>query len=488
MRKFLSAISAIVIVAAALLVLAGCGSFIENVLGHAETSGDPPITIIIDGMEMPRLAGRSRLIIVNNTVLAPYESPVFGNHFSRRSWGRGPGGDYSGWAEGRETAYMTNYAHGLRFTIGSNILESHISGNNTRQIPMDMAPILVEGILMIPVQATFEAIQAQVDWDYYTATMTIRSRAYMHGRTVLLDGDEVYVWATIASDGRIVLAIGWGGRSTSWYHDMYDIMWFLRRYNAIILDGEEISPEQLMEALLSDVNDTPPEHMAWLDRSPISIILDGVIITRYRPGSQPVLAHGRLFAPYDGFLFWDIFSHHRWCSQENGFIHGWQGGSEPVYMLSYEGHNMRFTLGSTIMEIILDRDNTIEVELGAAPFLLDGTPMVPVRAVFEGIQARVDWDAETRTATISTREHMYSRTVLLDGEEYTMWASQAPDGRIMLVSRQGGSTWFFHHAEAIERHFGSHIITMDGEEISMEQFLEHLLLGTGGRFVVVGGR
>jgi hypothetical protein len=349
-----------------------------------------------------------------------------------------------------------------------------------REIEMGTAVRLVNDVPMIPVQAAFEAIQAQVSWDENTNTMTIRTREY-YGKTVFHDGTELHMWATIASDGRLVLAMSREG-SRSFLHNMRDIAAFFYRHS-IVFDGEEISAEQLLEILLSDAQ---PMHLKWLEASPVTIILDGINMTRYRPpGTQLVVADGRLFAPYNGFMFRDYFSFSRWCFETDDMIWSWEGGTAPIHMDNY-AHNLRFELGSTIMESVSNWPDTVQTEMGAAPFLIDDMPFVPVRAAFEGIQARIEWEAGLMT--ISTRSYMYGRTVLLDGEENIMWATQALDGRTVMVIRRGGSTSILHRAQDRDRRFGNHIITMDGERISMETLLEHLLHGTGGQFVMEDGR
>lgn len=63
--------------------------------------------------------------------------------------------------------------------------------------------------------------------------------------------------------------------------------------------------------------------------------------------------------------------------------------------------------------IVLQIDNTImtvdaaaddakkEVTLDAAPFILNDRTLVPARAVSEALEAKVEWDGETRTVTVT---------------------------------------------------------------------------------------
>ena len=50
----------------------------------------------------------------------------------------------------------------------------------------------------------------------------------------------------------------------------------------------------------------------------------------------------------------------------------------------------------------IENDEIKEIELDTAPFMMDGSTMVPVRAVAESLGYNVGWEPETRTVSIST--------------------------------------------------------------------------------------
>jgi len=455
-----------VLLVISLLVLAGCGGQITVTVDGTDITRNLHARSINERYMSRDVGAASRPTVVDGILFAPFNSYVFfGNTFGPRLSGR--------WVQGSETVYMSSYAHSLRFTVGSNILEFLTFADNPFRIEMDVVPFLMDGVPMIPVQAAYEAIQAQVDWDESTNTMAIRTRAYAHGRTVYVDDEAWHMWATIANDGRTVLAVRRGG--VSFYHNMHNKVSFFRDHS-IVLGGEEISIARLLEILLGD---EPPSHLEWLYASPVNIILDGINVTRFHPEPHFMLLDGVLFAP----LYSPIFDN----------VTGWEEDSRTIFLSNY-AHLLRFTIGSTTLESQFGRYRWGTIAMDAAPQIINGVPMIPVQAAFEAMQAQVEWNEDASSITISTREYLFGRTVLLDGEERHMWATRAPDGRTILAFGNRNawsgircSTTFLHDTQDRERRFGHHVITMDGIEMSMGQFLEHLLGGTGGQFEMVAG-
>ena len=49
-------------------------------------------------------------------------------------------------------------------------------------------------------------------------------------------------------------------------------------------------------------------------------------------------------------------------------------------------------------------DSNKSVTLDVAPFIEEGRTLVPVRAVAEALDAKVDWDKDTRTVIINTKQ------------------------------------------------------------------------------------
>ena len=84
-------------------------------------------------------------------------------------------------------------------------------------------------------------------------------------------------------------------------------------------------------------------------------------------------------------------------------------------------------------------DNVID----AQAVIMDSRTLVPVRGVFEELGYTVDWDAETKTATLSGKKTVViqsgSTSFSVDGEEVTPEVpQQIIEGRFMLPLRAVG--------------------------------------------------
>lgn len=81
------------------------------------------------------------------------------------------------------------------------------------------------------------------------------------------------------------------------------------------------------------------------------------------------------------------------------------------------------------------------IETDVAPQIIDNRTMVPVRAIFEGVGANVDWDSDTKTITgsmlgINVVMVLNSNVVTVDGKEVTMdCAPVVIDGRTLAPAR-----------------------------------------------------
>ena len=65
-------------------------------------------------------------------------------------------------------------------------------------------------------------------------------------------------------------------------------------------------------------------------------------------------------------------------------------------------HLMVLQIGNDVMSLQKVSDDTTEViTLDAPPYIYKDRTLVPVRAVAEAMDAKVEWDAETRTVTIN---------------------------------------------------------------------------------------
>lgn len=60
-------------------------------------------------------------------------------------------------------------------------------------------------------------------------------------------------------------------------------------------------------------------------------------------------------------------------------------------------------IDNTIMSVQnIENDEFIKIELDTAPFVINGSTIVPVRAVAESLGCSVEWDNQTYTVDIST--------------------------------------------------------------------------------------
>lgn len=69
---------------------------------------------------------------------------------------------------------------------------------------------------------------------------------------------------------------------------------------------------------------------------------------------------------------------------------------EKIIVLQIENHLMTVDAAT--------EDAKKEITLDAAPFILNDRTLVPARAVSEALDAKVEWDAETRTVTVTKSE------------------------------------------------------------------------------------
>lgn len=73
---------------------------------------------------------------------------------------------------------------------------------------------------------------------------------------------------------------------------------------------------------------------------------------------------------------------------------GWEEDTQRI-SISYKGNKISVTIGSKISFV-----NGIPSGLPAAPALVDGVTMIPVRSVAQALSCKVDWDGETQSIYI----------------------------------------------------------------------------------------
>lgn len=83
----------------------------------------------------------------------------------------------------------------------------------------------------------------------------------------------------------------------------------------------------------------------------------------------------------------------------------------------------------------------VKIETDTPPVIADGRTLVPLRAIFEALDAQVDWDAETKTATGTKDElcvviRIDDSTAYINEEAYTLDVpAQIVNGRTMVPAR-----------------------------------------------------
>ena len=164
-------------------------------------------------------------------------------------------------------------------------------------------------------------------------------------------------------------------------------------------DYTKTPPADFASAYGESQRETPSAAMKIETGNLAAVILDGMEITELRL----VSAGGVLFAPYNSFdLSGRLMVARNWWIEDED-VWEWPGPGKPVHLFGFR-ENVRFHIGSAMAEIFGSDgwNNPLQFELDAAPFLLDGVPMIPVASAFEAFNAQVDWDEEARIMSIST--------------------------------------------------------------------------------------
>jgi iron(III) transport system substrate-binding protein len=115
--------------------------------------------------------------------------------------------------------------------------------------------------------------------------------------------------------------------------------------------------------------------------APISVTIDGVVLTL---DPAPQMVTGRVMVPY------------RVIAERLGARVGWDGRTR-VVTVTKGNEVMRLTVGETTA-VRGGRNITLD----AAPMLVGGRVMVPLRFLGEGLGSRVDWNGAARTVALRT--------------------------------------------------------------------------------------
>ena len=77
--------------------------------------------------------------------------------------------------------------------------------------------------------------------------------------------------------------------------------------------------------------------------------------------------------------------------------------SEKIIFATKGNSLITMQIDNTIMSVQhIENDEVIKIELDTPPFIVDGSTIVPVRAVAESLGCSVEWDPQTYTVDITT--------------------------------------------------------------------------------------
>lgn len=160
---------------------------------------------------------------------------------------------------------------------------------------------------------------------------------------------------------------------------------------------------------------------------PPTVVVGGRPVTYDVP---PVIVHNRVMVPL------------RFTFQALGAEVGWDPGRQAV-----TARRGDVTLELTIGQPELRR-NGERIALEEAPYLDGGRTLIPLRAVAEGLGARVAWDAATRTVTIDPAAGALPTVAVADGPTGGLQRIRAVPGGLLAAgydrlfeSADGGRTW-----------------------------------------------
>lgn len=119
--------------------------------------------------------------------------------------------------------------------------------------------------------------------------------------------------------------------------------------------------------------------------SDLTLKLDGKLMETDVP---PVIVNDRTMVPFRAIF------------EELGISVNWSGALRKVYATA-DDITVILTVDS---EKMIVNENIITLE--AAPFIMNDRVLVPVRAVCEALKCTVDWEADTRTVIIKTKDYV----------------------------------------------------------------------------------
>ena len=77
--------------------------------------------------------------------------------------------------------------------------------------------------------------------------------------------------------------------------------------------------------------------------------------------------------------------------------------SKKIIFATKDSFLITMQIDNTIMSVQkIENNEIIKIELDSPPFIVDGSTLVPVRAVAESLGCSVEWDPQTYTVDIST--------------------------------------------------------------------------------------
>lgn len=102
-----------------------------------------------------------------------------------------------------------------------------------------------------------------------------------------------------------------------------------------------------------------------------------------RPDVAPMIIEGRTMVPI------------RAVAETLGYKVNWDSANQMVSMIGKDGTSLLFGVGSDVAQ-----KNSEAFSLDVAPFIVGGRTYLPLRAVAEAMDAKVDWDGDNKTVII----------------------------------------------------------------------------------------
>jgi hypothetical protein len=139
------------------------------------------------------------------------------------------------------------------------------------------------------------------------------------------------------------------------------------------------------------------------------------------PDQPPVIDHDRVLVPM-----------RRIC--ESGYVQAkvqWNAGKQSATIYDQRGYRYRFTVGVNQYQIIDDQGNSRDLPLDAAPIIINGRCLIPLRALVESLEFYAKWLPEIQSVEIQDSLPAWRKLLSLVQwqEELALWQAETVNGK-----------------------------------------------------------